>query len=369
MHYRWNSDMTQKISKKMSVLRDSARHNPDLQSSIRETLIALHPGISPNRIATDVQEIYNGIHVFNDFCEENVDTDAGRLIATPEALLATQMDVLGSDIDKWDYLSSVFQSIKYSDGLTDNYVAEMEINKEDLSHLSLDELIKVVSRQIEVSTENATRLIVEGGLDGLSNCGDISILTENDAVLLASAQYSEALDGTLNFEYTRAPRLLGLCAATQLKACEFFRSTNILEVSDDEELSISGEILLSIVILLACILLGTLICVIADPVLLAIFDFADAVFGFSMVGEIVAMLLSFPAMWAAASAAIGILYGAGYGIYKLAGFFDRLKMQNFYKGICKKLGMEKVEVLSERIADQNVIRHQKQQAALPVSSS
>ena len=368
MHYCCNSGMAQKISKKMSVLRDSAKDNPDLQSSIGEKLIALHPGISPDRITADVQEIYNGIRVFSDFYEENVDTKTGRLIATPEALLATQMDTLGSDIDKWDYLSSVFQSIKYSDGLTDKSVSEMEINKEDLSQLSLDEFLKVVSRQIEVSTENATRLIVEGGLDGLSSCGDISILTENDAVLLASAQYSEALDGTLNFEYTRAPRLLGLCAATQLKACEFFRSTNILEVTDGEELSISGEILLSIIILLACILLGTLMCVIADPVLLAIFDITDAVFGFCMVGDIVAMLLSFPAIWAAASTAIGILYGAGYGIYKLAEFFDRLKIQNFYKGLCKKLGVEKPEILSEGRAHQNVIQQQKQQAAFPASS-
>ena len=340
MHYCCNSGMAQKISKKMSVLRDSAKDNPDLQSSIGEKLIALHPGISPDRITADVQEIYNGIRVFSDFYEENVDTKTGRLIATPEALLATQMDTLGSDIDKWDYLSSVFQSIKYSDGLTDKSVSEMEINKEDLSQLSLDEFLKV----------------------------DISILTENDAVLLASAQYSEALDGTLNFEYTRAPRLLGLCAATQLKACEFFRSTNILEVTDGEELSISGEILLSIIILLACILLGTLMCVIADPVLLAIFDITDAVFGFSMVGDIVAMLLSFPAIWAAASTAIGILYGAGYGIYKLAEFFDRLKIQNFYKGLCKKLGVEKPEILSEGRAHQNVIQQQKQQAAFPASS-
>ena len=67
MHYCCNSGMAQKISKKMSVLRDSAKDNPDLQSSIGEKLIALHPGISPDRITADVQEIYNGIRVFSDF--------------------------------------------------------------------------------------------------------------------------------------------------------------------------------------------------------------------------------------------------------------------------------------------------------------
>ena len=54
MHYCCNSGMAQKISKKMSVLRDSAKDNPDLQSSIGEKLIALHPGISPDRITADV---------------------------------------------------------------------------------------------------------------------------------------------------------------------------------------------------------------------------------------------------------------------------------------------------------------------------
>lgn len=369
MHYCWNSDTTQKISGKMSVLRDATTDILDFQSSLADALIALHPKVPPDNITSCVQEIYNGIHAFNEFYEKNIDAKTGRLIASPEALLATQIETLDSERDKWNFLSSLFQSIMYSDGLTDKNIAEMKISKGDLSHLSLDELQEVVSKQIAISAENATRLIVEGGLDGLSSCEDISILTEKDAIILAAAQFSESLDGILNFEYTRVPRLLGLCAAIQLKACEFFRPTNILEAFDGEEVSISDEIILSIVILLVCILLGTLTCAVADPILVALFDFTDAMFGFSMVGDIIAMLLSFPAIWAAASAAIGILYGAGYGIYKLSKYFDSLKMQNFYKQLYKKIGVERPAVLSDKKAHREIGQQQTQEPSLPFTIS
>ena len=343
MKYRWNSAITKAITEKRNLIKGKLDQAHPEVTQIITILSELHPEVPVDVIKTSAEKIHDGVSETGADIDRHMELEYASLQSSAQDILAGQMAHLSSDEARKGYLCKIFESLKKGDETTDGHLRDVSVNETDVAKLSTDELQSTVAEQLANSIISLSYEIMSSGLDGVSKAGDITLYSEEDAFLLAIAQYSESLNGTITYEFSNVPKLLGQCAAAQQRICVYCKKISAEDITEEERMSKILMVFAVILAVLFAIGFGLLTALLMDPLLTGAFAAAEAVFGTGVLSTIAKILLSYPAACIAMVLAAGSICGAGIAIESLSNVFaaSAPKMKDFYKKISAKLNIEK----------------------------
>ncbi len=300
------------IAEKMKSLKEELNGQPISVENVVEVLTEFHPETVPEILHHGVQEIYEGI-------EQIYQAESDQMNESAAQVLSKQIEGMGEEQQK-GYLCQLFDSIKMSDQAFDSDIEDVQVDSTNLAQMSVDELQQFVSEQLVNSVNGMAYNTLEGNIEVIASMEKTSLRTKEDALLLAAAQYSESLEGNINFEYTKVPRVLGQCAAAQTRIVEYCESVVQLELLEDEKqekIVIFIEVVLA---LLVCLVIGAIAGEIAAALVTVTFDAIEALLGTGIIAFIAEMIMLYPIVWVSIAAVIGagaLVYAAVKRVSKL----------------------------------------------------
>lgn len=334
MSREWNEGTSKLITEKMNRIKEELDGQAVDTGSIAEILEKMHPEVSPNVIRQNVQEMQEGIG-------QIYAIEDSKMGESAEQILAEQMEGMTEEQQK-GFLCQMFDSVKRSDEERDDDIGEVEADSTDIAQMSTEVLRTLVSEQMVNSIKGMANDALEDGMDGDDVKHIISLKTEEDALLLAAAQYSEALEGNIPFEYTKVTRVLGQCAAAQTRIALYLDRIVETDMSEDEKCSKIVNFIASIFIIVACIVLGLAFGSIGAVVMGVAFEAVAALFGTGIIALIAQVVLIYPIVWVsilAMAAAGGLVYAVARGVCKL--FKAAVsKVKQWYGKLAEMLGGE-----------------------------
>ena len=354
MKYRWNNAITKTITEKRDLIREELNQAPPEVAQIVTILSELHPEVPVDVIKNGAEKIHDGLNETGADIDRLVEQEHASLQSSAQDILSGQMAHLSSDEARKGYLCKMFESLKKGDETTDGHLRDISVNETDVAKLPMDELQSTVAEQLVNSITNLSYEIMNGGLDGISNAGDITLYSEEDAFLLAVAQYSESLNGTITYEFSKVPKLLGQCAAAQQRICVYCQKVSTESITEEERMN---KILMVFAVILAVLFavgFGLLTALLMEPLLTGAFAAAEAVFGTGVLSTIAKILLSYPAACIAMVLAVGSICGVGIAIESLSNVLaaSAPKMKDFYNKISAKLNVERISKKTDTEAAQ-----------------
>lgn len=312
MGTEWNEDTSKFITEKMNRIREELSGQAVDKDSIAEVLGKMHPEVSPDVIRQNVQEIQEGIG-------QIYAIEDSKMGESAEQILAGQMEGMTEEQQK-GFLCQIFDSVKRSDEDRDDEIEEMEADSTDIAQMSAEELRTLVSEQMVNSIKGMANDALEENMDGDAATHIISLKTEEDALLLAAAQYSEALEGNIPFEYTKVARVLGQCAAAQTRIALYLDRVVETDMSEDEKCNKIVDFIVGIFMIVVCLVLVLVFGSVGAAVMTVAFEAIAALLGTGIIAFIAQVVLIYPIVWVSifAMAAVGgLVYAVGQGIYKL----------------------------------------------------
>lgn len=335
MNLKWDYQTTLAIQQKMTAIKARLNGQEADDNRLTQILSQMHSDESEADIQTAIQEIRTGLGGLGWDINEICDMESHKLRVSAEDILAKQMEALASDEAKKGFLCQMYDSIKRADEAVDGTIQDIHVESPDIALASLEELQAIVAEQVTNSVTNLTYEVLNNGLDGVSSVGPLTLETEEDALILAIAQYSASLDGVISYDYSRMPRLLGLCASSQQKICSFCSQISTVDMPEEDDTLVT--FLSFVVIFILILALGCIITAIAsvmlEPVGAGIMLLGETLFGTGFLAYILELSLLIPACWASLSVAILAVYGVGVGIVKLGELLIAAgsKVKEFYQ--------------------------------------
>lgn len=342
MKYRWNNTTSKAIADKTALIKEKLGQTPSDLTQVITILSELHPDISIDAIENSVKEIRNGVYEAAADIDRLMEQELPSLQSSAQDILTGQMAHLSSDEARKGYLCKMFESLKKTDETIDSHLRNISVNETDIAQLPLDELQNTVAEQLTSSIINLSYEIMNGGLDGISKTDAIALHSEEDAFLLAVAQYSESLNGTITYEFSKVPRLLGQCAAAQQRICNYCEKVSAEDITEEVRMNRIIMVFSVILAVLFAIGFGLLTALLMEPLLTGAFAAAEAVFGTGVLSAIAKILLSYPAACIAMVLAVGSVCGVGIAIESLSNFLaaGAPKVKDFYRRISVKLNIK-----------------------------
>lgn len=288
---------TELIDQKMKKIKTELGEQAISPENVTEVLKKLHPEVSPETLQQGIQEIVQGI---DQLYQTQIDLENG----SAAEILSGQMEGMNEEQQK-GYLCQLFDSIKASDQAADGEIEKAQVDGTDLAQMSAQELQQLVSHQLVNSINGMAYSTLEGNIEEIASMKEASLRTREDALLLAAAQYSEALEGNIPFEYTRFPRVLGQCAAAQTRIVAYCEEMEQSDIPEDEKQNKIRHFIEMLVSLLVFVIFSVLIGVSAAGLLAVTFEAVTALLGTGIIAVIAQLLLIYPVIWVAFAAVIG----------------------------------------------------------------
>jgi hypothetical protein len=299
------SAVTNALQQLSKILQDE---EPSVDS-ITAALYQLYPAMPEQELRENVTRMKSGVDRMMSIQIKEADA-ASKDILLAQTAGMTEEQAKGC-------LTQLFDFVKASDAVEDPSILSAVVDGKDLAQMPIEELTNLVAEQISHAALNMTHDCLQEDLETAS-IPQLSLKSENDALLLAASQYLASLDGSLDQNFARMPELLGACAAAQAKIVIFTEQVVATDLNPDEKmesiLNYVVEIFTGIIAVGAVILIVT-----AGAVLpMLIMTQLMTVFGTGLLATIIAFILSLPIAAAAILATAGLVYGAGVGIHQLA---------------------------------------------------
>lgn len=334
MKMEWNENTSQLMAEKIRRIKAELGDKEVDIDSVSQVLEVLHPEVSQGTLYSSVKEMKEGIRDIYQAETEQMNKSAAQIISG-------QLQGMTEEQQK-GYLCQLFDSIKLSDESGDSEIEKAEVQSTDLAQMALEELQELVSKQLVYSVSGFAYHTLEDNLQSIAGIDFIALKTEEDALLMAAAQYSEALDGNIAFEYSKAPRLLGQCAAAQTKMvayCEDVMEEDIPEEMKRDKVLMFIKWLFAILI---CVAFTVLAAGIGGILTAAAFEMVTALLGTGIIALVVQCLLVFPIALLSFAAVLGagaVGYAAVNGACEL--FKTAVpKIKEFYGKVLVWLGKE-----------------------------
>lgn len=315
MSTQWNEKASQSVTKKIERIREELNGQAVNTDNIVEVLKKLHPEVSPETLYNSVQEIKAGI-------EQIYQAETDQMNGSTEQILNGQMEGMTEE-QKKGFLCQLFDSIKQSDEAVDSEIENAEVDSTDFAQMSMEELQALVSEQLVNSIKGMACNVMEDNMEEIAGMDAVSLQTAEDALLLAAAQYSEALEGNISFEYTKVPRVLGQCAAAQTRIVTYCEGVAKSEIPEDQKWKKVVEFIMGIWALLVIVVLGVILGIafaeVATVLMTVAFDAVAALLGTGIIALIAETVLIYPIMWVSIAAVVGagaLVYFAGKGVYE-----------------------------------------------------
>ena len=302
-----------------------------------ETLTAILsqdlPGVPKDVLSRDMARMQQGIDQIGAAVISETD-------ATAKEALLSQIGGMKSEEEKKGVLLNLFKMFKQSDEIRDSLVKAADIDSSDIAQLPTDDLISLVGEQLANGVNGMTRDILSAEVDG-SVLSSISLKTDDDALILAAAQYEASCDGEINGEFAKIPEVLGACAAAQTKVALY--SENVVAAGVDPNDTIRKIILYIAYVLAVLVVIAAVFLALCAASALTIYAMAalTELIGMGTFALIVECILITPIMFASFAAVGLILNGIAIGIDKLA--VDVLsprfpKFKAFYEKLAELFG-------------------------------
>lgn len=338
MSTQWNEKASQSVAKKMARMKEELGTRSADTDNMAEILERIHPEISPDSLHHGIQEISEGI-------EQLFQVETERINESSVQILDGQMEGMTEE-QKKGFLCQLFNSVKLSDEAMDSEIENARVDSTYLAQMSMEELQALVSEQLINSIKGMTINTLEDNLEEIAGMDAVSLRTREDAFLLATAQYSEALEGNISFEYTRVPRVLGQCAAAQTRITQYCDGIARSELSEDEKINQIVEIITTIlavlVLMVFSVVLGIAVGGVAGALMTVTFEAVAAFLGTGIIAFIAELVLLYPIIWisfAVVAGAGALVYFAGKGIYELLKAVAP-KIKEFYNKLAAGLNSE-----------------------------
>lgn len=332
MAARHSENTSSLIAEKMKSLKEKLDGQPISVENVAEVLKEFHPKAVSETLHRGVQEMNEGI-------EQVYQVEFEQMNESAAQVLSRQMEGMGEEQQK-GYLCQLFDSIKKSDQTFDSDIEDARVDSTNLAQMSADELRQFVSEQLVNSVNGMAYSTLEGNIEVIAFMEKTSLRTKEDALLLAAAQYSESLEGNINFEYTKFPRVLGQCAAAQTKIVEYCEGVARSELLEDEKQERIIVFIEAVFAFLVCIVFGIIIGEVAAALMTVTFDAIAALLGTGIIAFIAEMIMVYPIIWVSFATVIGagaLVYAAVKGVCKL---FEAAvpKIKQWYGKLVEMLG-------------------------------
>ena len=208
------------IADKIISISEFLEDNEANIDNVSDALCNLHPKLSVEEIKDAVSKMASGIEKMNSFT-------AGTVSSSLEDKVFSQVSGMDSDQQK-GYLLQLFALAKDNDAVKDSRIKDLKIDSSELANLREEQLCDIVTKQISLTAEDIIQNLFEAEIPE-SFAININSTKKCDPLVLAAAQYSSAHDGgSIDFDYTKFPEILGICAESQ---------NIIANYSDDEDIN------------------------------------------------------------------------------------------------------------------------------------
>ncbi len=313
MEFKWDQKVSQAVTKKYETIREELGEGKIEDDRLTACLLKLHPETTKEEHEQSIREIRAGIH-------EIFSLDEEKLLSTSTEILKQQMQELETEEEKKGFLCQMFDSIKESDKKAHSEIKDVPVQSPDIAQMPLEELEKLVAEQLSNSVSSLSYETLRNNMEDPSQWDLIPVKTQENALLLAVAQYSAALDEDVPAEYAKVPKLLGQCAAAQARIgsyCERVMQTPLAEDKKAEKIARFIEGILTA--LCAGVFVG-MASFFTASLMVGVTDAIAAVFGNGIVWAVLSVLSIYPVVGVAllATAAVFLLtYAVSVGIREL----------------------------------------------------